>query len=341
MVMGWRALCLASFALALCPAAGFAAGIPQLSRLNDAYAGSIGSGTAFHGDGSRFVTFSDANGNLVALDTRTGTRSAIELSPCGPGVFYPSGLSQGLLTTFCFDGLSTTAPDRYEVYDLSTHASRTISFNPPARLSPFPDLQGPGTDGSHWAFVLGGSYGSFNAGYFNLTTGAIVEPVPATTRTEYEDLDSPRLTRRLCAPVTNFLNASGDGVSTVIGFERPWAVLEQDSNALEAPLYAWRCASKRPIRLGSTDPQHAQYGAGIVTWIDRHGTLQATDLATRRHWHWPARSDASGGRVGWAEATHTATRIYAVPQVTAATSSGPQTVYTASLGALVRPAPKR
>jgi hypothetical protein len=347
----------AGLVLALCPATSLAAGRPALSRLRDAYAGGIGSGSAFHGDGSRFVTFSDSGGGLVALDTRTNARSTVGLSPCGPtlpapllttglvgsggpSVFYPSGLSAGLLSTFCYQGTSTTAPDQFQVIGLLTHASRMISFDPPATSSPFPDLEGPGTDGTNWAYVLGGSYGSLNHGYFNLTTGAIVEPVPAITTTEYEDLDSPRLTHRLCAPVTTAVDPPDGAGSNVIGFDRPWAVLEADSNALLAPLYAWRCGAKRPIRLGSTDPQHAQYGAGIVSWVGARGTLEATDLTTGRHWAWPARTGPHGTSIGWAQETHTANRIYAVPQVTAATEGEPQEIYTASLAGLVRPPAK-
>jgi hypothetical protein len=341
--MRYRALCLAGFALAVGPAAALGAGRPALSRLGDAYATNIGSQNAFRGDGSRFVTFTNANGQLVALDADAGTRSTVPLSLCGTSSerFAPSGLSQGQLITFCLDGTSSTAPDQYQLLDLVTHESRQISFDPPATLSPFPDLQGPGTDGTDWAFVLGGTAPSFNEGYLNLSSGAIVEPVPAITTTEYEDLDSPQLTHRLCAPVTTAVDGPGTGLASVIGFGRPWAVLEQDSNALDAPLYAWRCGAKRPVKLGSTDPQHAEYGAGIVTWIGQRGAVEATDLSTGRHYTWPAvRSAANGPKVGWAEVVHTANRIYAVPQRTAATSSGPQAIYTASLAGLLRPSRK-
>jgi hypothetical protein len=360
--MGLRALCLAGFVLAICPAASLAAGRPPLTRLSDAYDGNISSiGAAFQSDGARFVTFSDAAGQVVALDAADGARSPVSLSPCGsspppapgvslvgvggPDVFYPAGLSQGQLITFCFDGTYSTTPEEFRLINLAARTSRLVTFDPPANDGPLNDLTGPGTDGSDWADVLGGTPGELDRGFFNLTTGGVVEPAPTLPDDEYFDLDSTQLTHRLCAPVTT-ANVEDPAsrlpiAVNVVGVDRPWAVLEADADSspgggpASAELYAWECGARKPVRLGPVDPQHEQFGDGIVTWVDDHGTANAEDLATRRHWTWPpARSTPGGAKVGYAEALHTASRIYVVPQVTAATSSGPQEIYTATLAGL-------
>ncbi|MEA2370501.1 MAG: hypothetical protein QOH12_895 [Solirubrobacteraceae bacterium] len=372
--MRLRAVCLAGLVLAICPVTGVAANRPPLARLSDAYDGNISSsGAAFRSDGSRFVTFSDAAGHEVALDTRTGTRSAVTLSPClsgqppapevslvGPGsphVFAPAGLSRGTLITFCFAGTFDPAPEQFRLIDLATRVSRLVTFSPPPNYGPFSDLTNPGTDGTHWADVFGGTPTERDHAFFNFTTGAVLEPAPVLAANEYEDLDSQQLTHRLCTPVTTAdvevptpPSMESIGVS-VVGVDRRWAVLEVTSYVTggsggslttSASLYAWRCGSPKPVLLGSLGPQGEQFGDGVVTWIDKHGRVNAADLARARHWTWPLAPIGPGGaKVGYAEALHTASRIYAEPQGTSLTTSSPRAVYTASLAGLRAATPKR
>jgi hypothetical protein len=362
-----RTIWLASVALGLLPASALAAGQPPLSRLSDAYDGNIASiGVSFQSDGSRYVSFTDGAGQLVALDTTTGKRSTVTLSTCegqppapgaslvgvgGPDVFYPAGLSEGTLVTFCFAGTFDPAPEQYRLIDLATGSSRLVTFDPPPNDGPFNDLVGPGTVGLDWADVAGGEPGELDRGFFNLTTGAVVEPAPAVAADAYEELDSPQLTHRICAPVTTASTIgypappSGETiVASVVGVARPWAVLEVDYDndgggssgvsTADAELYAWKCGARKPVRLGPVQPGREQFGDGIVTWVDEHGAVEADDLATARQWTWPALRSAGGTKVGYAEALHTASAIYAVPQVTPATSSGPQEIYAAGLAGL-------
>ena len=367
MLMRLRAICLAGFALAVWPAPVGAATRPSLTRLTGAYDGLVSSsGAVFRSDGARFVTFSDAAGQVVALDAQTGLRSPVTLSPCqssqppppgvslvGPGspdVFAPAGLSQGTLITFCFAGTFDPAPEQFRLIDLATRASRLVTFDPPANNGPFNDLVGPGTDGVDWADVLGGMPAEPDHGLFDFTTGAVIEPAPALAANEFEDLDSPHPTHRLCAPVTtaNVELPAPSGLESiavsVVGVQRPWAVLEVDvdldtsSGALptRSDLYAWRCGSRKPALLGTVKPGGAQLGDGIVTWIDPHGRVNAADLATARHWTWPlAPLGPSGGKIDYTEALHTATRVYAEPQRASQTTS-PRAIYTASLTGLRR-----
>jgi hypothetical protein len=366
-----RTFWLASVVLGLLPASALAAGQPPLSRLSDAYDGNISSiGASFQSDGSRYVSFTDSAGQLVALDSTTRRRSTVTLSLCagqppapgaslvgvgGPDVFYPAGLSEGTLVTYC--AAPEPSPEQYRLIDLATGASRLVTFDPPPNDGPFNDLVGPGTVGLDWADVAGGEPGELDRGFFNLTTGAIVEPAPTIAADEYEDLDSTQLTHRLCTPVTTSSTIGYPAppgyetiVASVVGFAKPWAVLEVDYDnegggssgvsTADAELYAWKCGARKPVRLGPVQPGREQFGDGIVTWVDEHGALEADDLATARHWTWPALRSANGTKVGYAEALHTAGAIYAVPQVTPATSSGPQEIYTASLAGL-RPARRK
>jgi hypothetical protein len=367
---------MAGVALGLWPATSFASGQPRLGQLSDAFDGSISSiGASFQSDGARFVSFTDSSGQLVALDSTTGRRSTVAPSPCGtaappapgaslvgvggPDVFYPAGLSEGTLITFCFAGTFNAAPEQYRLVNLATGASRLVTFDPPPNDGPFNDLVGPGTVGLDWADVVGGQPGELDRGFFNLTTGAVVEPAPSVAANEYEDLSSPQLTHRLCGPVTVSSTIgypappNGESISaSVVGFERPWAVLEVDyvgdvggSNGDDATgdseLYAWKCGARKPVRLGPVAPGREQFGGGIVTWVDGHGAVDADDLATARHWTWPALRSANGTKVGYAEALHTASAIYVRSRrFTSATSSGPQPIYTAKLAGLRRAQPK-
>jgi hypothetical protein len=162
---------MAGVALGLWPATSLASGQPRLGLLSDAFDGNISSiGASFHSDGSRFVSFTDRSGQLVALDSATDRRSTVELSPCGtaqppppgaslvgvggPDVFYPAGLSDGTLITFCAAGEPN--PEQYRLIDLATGASRLVTFDPPPDDGQFNDLLGPGTVGLDWAEVVGG-----------------------------------------------------------------------------------------------------------------------------------------------------------------------------------------
>jgi hypothetical protein len=358
--------------LATLPATSLAAGRPPLARLTDAYDGNVSeAGPAFQSDGSRYVTFSNSAGAVVALDAQTAARSTVALSPCdttetppgvslvGPGspsVFHPVSVSQGTLITYCYDGLGSE-PEQFRLIDLATGASRLVTFDPPPNDGPYNDLTSPAAAGTDWAQVVGGEPGEIDQGFFDLTSGAVVEPPPLVAATEYYDLDSAQLTHRLCAPVTT-ANVEDPAagklepiVVTLVGFDRPWVVLEYDTDnfggssgasVASAELYAWRCGATKPVALGPVETQREQFGDGIVTWVEPRGSVDAYDLATGRHWTWaPAAPGPNGAKVGYSEALHTASRIYVVPDTTPETSSGPQEIYTASLAGLLRPAPAK
>jgi hypothetical protein len=220
-----------------------------------------------------------------------------------------------------------------ELIDLATNGSTDLSVENfgPGEIEPV-------ALGSRWIRLRSFAYKDYPERDLDIATGRLLAPPEEAQRT-WEDLDSAALGEPLCRPVVRPRlpdppSQAGDGTFYgVVGADHGWFLLSgwaaRVNGGDDALLLLWHCGRRQPLVLRATSFRfQAQLGGGILTWLGRHGEIEALRLATGRRWKWHRRG-------GFCEVVHTRAAVYAIAAGDCGGSRQVQ-VLTASLAGLWR-----
>ncbi len=290
------------------------------------------SGSFLFSDGSHSAVLgtgpADLNG-VVVVDTTTGRRIPASATACtGGGYSSPAAVGAGVLLEYCYERDFVNGAQ----FILTSLTSGETTRVEAPRITA--EHWVPWAIGKTWIEIRTAAYhGNSTDVLFNLATRQLIEESPSSYTT-YLDLDASNPVRPLCRPVRIPKPYIPPGANSVelypasVATEHGWVVM---SNLYAHPeeILAWHCGQRQP-RVVTTRLLHTpQFGSGIVTWIAHGSILYAEQLATGRRWHWTT-------PYGFAAASHTANRIYAVENCPAACQARKQgnRVVTASLRGL-------
>jgi hypothetical protein len=273
-------------------------------------------------DGARYAAFEPVEGTTRVIDSTTGsavdrpdpTGCAGGLVAVGSGeLLYscvPPGCvgpvlgppAAGAVTIQC-DSPATTPYARvlYVVEDIDGGALHVVVGSD--RISPGAGGEYPAFDeiGSHW---LSSPFSGLHVDvtlYLNWQTGQQLTDnrESRSSAGSTEDLDAPKLLRKLCAPLRR-TPVSGDGVGTTsvftpLSYTPPFAASLADASGR---LSLRRCGSTRVAQLRGAGVTQFQLSGGTIAWatfarlpipgqpaLDQPGAIYAAALhATGRHW---------------------------------------------------------
>lgn len=229
-------------------------------------------------DGKRWAAWPTQAGRVTVYDDRDQRRRDLRVPECPL-----TAVGAGMVVVAC-PSTNTAFPDAVLV-DIRTGAV-TNAGNPGTfgGVMEYGRYTAVGThglrvdvEGYHYRAVYG----------FNWRTGARYR---LEDRRHILDLDVPKLSRPLCAPLSRTPTPEFEwdmaGPYLPMLYERPWAVEDvarPDSTTL---VRLWRCGSRSPRILARCSCSDVSLGRGLVTWQDGF-RVRAYEPATGRRRSWP------------------------------------------------------
>ena len=234
---------------------------------------------------------------VLVTNTVSGARRWITQAPCGEEApsagsvgrvlsLRPVTVADGMFLQECEGRGGTKAMTFTSIADGST------------RRVPFPEQLVADAFGSVWVHLAESGYKQYRDAFFAPSTGVLRSG--ETSATTYDDLNSTALVLSLCRPVRR--PVVNEELARLAGVSAAWVVIQRNNLLL-----AWHCGRPRPVVLSSLDADQndASFSAGIVTWIERGGFVDAMRLSTGRRWRWRS-------RWGFARVVHTGNELFAV-----------------------------
>lgn len=256
-------------------------------------------------DGVRWAAYEPVSGSTELLDARMGSKVE-RPDPAGCGSLKAIGHGELLYECESTPLGGGTANVHYAVVGALSGAQHPV----PGELR-FASDGGVYLDaiGADWAqgcacfhHASGVLFVNWHTGRQHFVSGDQPPSSVPGERRDFDDLDTPTLTRPLCAPLARTPDTLESEPFEPFAYGPPFAVGGTPSFVLR------RCGTRATESLpGAAGPESAQFGAGVLTW-NGGGTAYVTRLTPRaRVWHGPIEEIAG---IGPGAPQHTSTTVY-------------------------------